>query len=48
MEETVTIKHNWIKEDKPLVMDIIQKLPCRKDPKFTKNPKFVIHSNHLI
>ena len=36
MEETVTNEHNWIKEDKPLVMDIIQKLPCPKDPKFKK------------
>ena len=37
MEETATIRRNWIREDKPPVVDIIQKFPCLKDPKFVSH-----------
>ena len=37
MEETATIRRNWIKENKPPVVDTIQKFPYLKDPKFVSH-----------
>ena len=37
MEETTNIRRNWIKEDKPPVVDTIQKFPYLKDLKFVSH-----------
>ena len=37
MEETATIRRQWIKEERPSVKDVIDKFPCFKDPKLVSH-----------